>query len=254
MLFFIGVPVVTLEEKEGVFVPEAGGYSFSLAIKVREQFPEVGYFASLSSDIVGRTIINSLVKNQLFFDPDLIEANERSFIRFKEGDEVNDYGFFSSPVLLSEEKLVASLESNSDVKAVHLSAEGLFYQPLFSASLSAVSFHTPKPVIIIDPASSSFDSSKDIVRYKRQLREAFENASLLLLEKEDLEVAEMEEAEVKVPYVIFENEYTRFSDGFVCKGVSKAKLLAIMLEKECFGSVSEDPAFKGFDKIKDILA
>ena len=64
----------------------------------------------------------------------------------------------------------------------------------------------------------------------------------------------MEEAEVKVPYVIFEDEYTRFSDGFVCKGVSKAKLLAIMLEKECFGSVSEDPAFKGFDKIKDILA
>ena len=57
MLFFIGVPVVTLEEKEGVFVPEAGGYSFSLAIKVREQFPEVGYFASLSSDIVEEQLL-----------------------------------------------------------------------------------------------------------------------------------------------------------------------------------------------------
>lgn len=253
MLVFIGIAAsVMTEEEGGVFKATAGGYSLSLARAMRKRCPEIGFLSSVSPDIPGRVILDTLVGECIFFDPDLVDPSAGSFLRFISGSESRDYASASAPVTLKEESIVSSLASNSDIKAVHLSAEGLFYQPVCSASISAVSFHTPKPVIIIDPASSSFDHSRDEMRYRRQLREAFESASLLLLEPADLASAGLSEKDIKVPYVLFEAEHTVFSSGLIVPSpVSKAEVLGIMMEKELFGAVTEEPGFKGLENISE---
>lgn len=252
MLIFIGVAAVVLTEEEKSFRESAGGYSFCLASELRKRCPEVGFFASLSSDIPGRCIIDSLVERRIFFDPDLIDPSAPSYIRFVSGDESCDISSLSAPVSLQEEQLVTSLSTNSDVKAVHLSAEGLFYQPLFSSSLSAASFHNPKPVIIVDPASASFDHSKDEARYARQLREAVSSADLLLLEDGDLECAGLTLADIKTAYVFFKDDSTVFSNGLtIDKKLSKADVLSVLVSRELFGGVTSTPAFQGFDDISE---
>ena len=109
-----------------------------------------------------------------------------SFIRISDkGGRTTVYSTGSAPVSAQSQELLDSLRGNSDVDVIVLTSSALYYQPLYSSLLDAATFLEPRPTLIVDVASSSFEHP-DEKRYVKQLREAAGYAQLLILEEEDV--------------------------------------------------------------------
>lgn len=243
MIVFTGVASVILKRKEGaLFEAEAGGYSFSLARAVRALSPQTGFIAALSSDVPGQLIIDAMVKECIVFDPELIESDKSSAIIFREGETESRSFSLTAPVTLSEEALLNSYSTSSDIRAIHLSAEGLYYQPIFSSSLNAALFHAPRPVLIVDPASSTFPHP-DEARYQRQLKEAVNEADIVLLDESEKELA------VQGKSIIFADGYTDFGSFMIDRPLTKAQVLSVLNNRGCFGEGVEKPHFNGLSSL-----
>lgn len=164
-----------------------GGYVYGLARRLRNEVdPRVGLLCPLSNDGPGRVILESLVHEKLFFDPSLVSSSLTSFIRISDkGGRTTVYSTGSAPVSAQSQELLDSLRGNSDVDVIVLTSSALYYQPLYSSLLDAATFLEPRPTLVVDVASSSFEHP-DEKRYVKQLREAAGYAQLLILEEEDV--------------------------------------------------------------------
>ncbi len=212
------------------------GYSLDLASKVRRLFPQTSFYASLSSDEQGQVIFDKLIKERILFDPSLIKEDKKSMVI---GEDNSD----SAPLCLGAEELYEALEFGSDIKAVVLSSDALYYDSILFSALTALDRLSPSPVLIVDVASASFSHERDS-HYEENLQRALKRADIALLEDREKDMAALCSA-----YVLLEKDRTVFSDkhGSVLKeAMTKAEVLALLMKSECFGSALDAPRFEGF--------
>ncbi len=208
------------------------GYSLDLASELRSLFPRVSFYASLSSDEKGEVIFDKLIKEKILFDPSLVKADKKTM---EEGEDNSD----SAPLCLGADELYDALEFGSDIKAVVLAADSLYYDSVLSSALTALERLSPAPVLVVDVASSFVHDD-----YKANLQKALERADVVLLEESEAELIPLSSA-----YILFGKDNTVFADKNGTKEkevMTKAEALALLMEKDCFGSTLEKPHFKGF--------
>jgi len=209
----------------------AYGYTLSLASCVRAFYPEVAFYASLSSDEKGAGILDKLIKERLVFEPSLIKSDKRTMVYGKEEEN-------TAPLCLGAEELSEAISFNSNVKVLLVAADTLNYTVLVDNILSAYDSLEEKPVLLLDIASSSFEKKEG---YERNLERVLERAALVLLE-------EGEEVKGKAS-ITFAQDKTIYADSkgvFQREASSKAEVLGDLLNQEAFGSTLEEAHFEGF--------
>lgn len=202
MIYLAGIveSVLTLDGQSMSLTPS--GYLFNLACTLRKNVdPRVAILSRLSSDGPGRITLEKLVHEKIVFDPNLISPSLPSYLIVddREGRK-SVYSASSAPVTVSEEEILESLRSNSDVDIVALVAGALWYQPLFNSLLDAASFVTPRPVIALDVSSDTYEWT-DQSRLVRQIKTACQSADIIILSDADLSLFDEEDVSSLAPAV-----------------------------------------------------
>lgn len=202
MIYLAGIveSVLTLDGQSITLGPS--GYLFNLACELRKNVdPRVSILSRLSSDGPGRITLEKLVHEKIVFDPNLISPSLPSYLIVddREGRK-SVYSASSAPVTVSEEEILESLHSNSDVDIVTLVAGALWYQPLFNSLLDAASFVSPRPVIALDVSSDTYEWT-DQSRLVRQIKTACQSADLIILTDADTSLFEDEDVTFLAPSV-----------------------------------------------------
>lgn len=163
-----------------------GGRLYETAVDLRRNVDaRVGLLTKLANDGTGRMLIQSLVEEKIVFDPLLVDSSLASWLTVEDRDgRTVDYTSCSA-VYAQTDEILESLRGNSDVDIVSLVGSALYHQPLFSSLIDAVTFLTPRPVLVVDLSSSTF-SHPDNARLVRQVKSALEWADSLIIDKEDL--------------------------------------------------------------------
>ncbi len=191
MIYLAGIveSVLTIDGQSISLTPS--GYLFNLACELRKNVdPCIAILSRLSSDGPGRITLEKLVHEKIVFDPNLISPSLPSYLIVddREGRKIV-YSASSAPVTVSEEEILESLRSNSDVDIVTLVAGALWYQPLFNSLLDAASFVSPRPVIALDVSSDTYEWT-DQSRLVRQIKTACQSADIMILTDADLSLFE----------------------------------------------------------------
>ncbi len=86
---------------------------FARTLEIRREIPQVGLANALSDDPAGLYILDTLIKERIFFDPFMVKAGEKIA-------RDNDY---TSSSAATEEEALNSLRENSDVDVLYLPYE-----------------------------------------------------------------------------------------------------------------------------------
>ena len=196
MIYLAGIveSVLTLDGQSISLTPS--GYLFNLACELRKNVdPRIAILSRLSSDGPGRITLEKLVHEKIVFDPNLISPSLPSYLIVddREGRK-SVYSASSAPVTVSEEEILESLRSNSDVDIVTLVAGALWYQPLFNSLLDAASF------IALDVSSDTYEWT-DQSRLVRQIKTACQSADIMILTDADLSLFDEEDVSSLAPAV-----------------------------------------------------
>lgn len=216
MIFFSGVVEAHLTIDGEKSALKAGGYLYETARAVRRNVDSrVGILARLGNDGPGRIILESLVHDRIVFDPDLVCGDQPSFLVVEDMQgRTSCYSSFTCSTSASSQELTRSLDENSDVDIVVMCAGALYHQPLFSSILDAATFHTPRPMLVLDVASSTYDHPDD-VRLSRQIRQALSCADVLILGQDDMHLFDNEDVKTLAPEVFMVQgcSLSRWKDG-----------------------------------------
>lgn len=202
MIYLAGIveSVLTLDGQSISLTPS--GYLFNLACTLRKNVdPRVAILSRLSSDGPGRITLEKLVHEKIVFDPNLISPSLPSYLIVddREGRK-SVYSASSAPVTVSEEEILESLRTNSDVDIVALVAGALWYQPLFNSLLDAACFVSPRPVIALDVSSDTYEWT-DQSRLVRQIKTACQSADIIILTDADISLFDDEDVTSLAPSV-----------------------------------------------------
>ena len=193
-----------------------GGFLYETARAVRSSIdPRVGVLARLGNDGPGRITLEALVHDRLLFDPFLVSTDLPSYLVVEDRQgRTSCYSSFTCSTSASSQELTRSLDENSDVDIVVMCAGALYHQPLFSSILDAATFHTPRPMLVLDVASSTYDHPDD-VRLSRQIRQALSCADVLILGQDDMHLFDNEDVKTLAPevFMVQGGSLSRWKDG-----------------------------------------
>ena len=177
MIYFAGAAEMKLVVSADGLSLQPDGYLYNTANAVRQKAdPRVSILTKLSNDGPGRLLLEALVHDRIVFDPELLSLDLPSLLVAEDRlGRTSRYDSHCAQTAVSSEELLASLQNNSDVDTVVLAGTALYYQPLFSSLLDAVTFLNPRPFIVIDPAIDSYPHP-DEGRLMRQFSQAAQNA------------------------------------------------------------------------------
>jgi len=111
---------------------------FARTLEIRKEIPQVGLANALSDDPAGLYILDTLIKERIFFDPYLVKSGEKIAID-------NDYS--SSAIATGEEEL-NSLKENSDVDVLYLPYEILKEKRYLDAAKNCIDYYKDSFVLV----------------------------------------------------------------------------------------------------------
>ena len=218
MIYFAGAAEMKLVVSADGLSLQPDGYLYNTANAVRQKAdPRVSILTKLSNDGPGRLLLEALVHDRIVFDPELLSLDLPSLLVAEDRlGRTSRYDSHCAQTAVSSEELLASLQNNSDVDTVVLAGTALYYQPLFSSLLDAVTFLNPRPFIVIDPAIDSYPHP-DEGRLMRQFSQAAQNADCIVLRDGEAErLGTSPESAAPLVYLAARDGVSVYRDGKAC--------------------------------------
>lgn len=188
MIMMIGEALMDIKEKKAY----VGGSSLNSAVATSKLGGEAFYMGKISEDAYGKQIVNHLVDNFVFFEPEFCNAKEKTMYAettiSKEGNA--EYKFVyenTSTFSLTKEELEKYFYENKEVGCVVIGSISLMLNPLGKVIEDFVLKMDDKIKLVIDPnVRTGFDV--DLKDYRSRLLRLSKRSNLIKLREEDLDL------------------------------------------------------------------
>jgi len=186
MIMVIGEALMDIKENKAY----VGGSSLNIAVTSSRLGGESFYMGKISEDDYGKQIVNHLVDNFVFFEPEFCNAKDKTMYAettiSKTGNA--EYKFVyenTSTFSLSKEELEKYFYANKEVGCVVIGSISLMLDPLGKVIEDFVLKMDEKIKLVIDPnVRTGFDV--DLKDYRSRLLRLSKRSNLIKLSEEDL--------------------------------------------------------------------
>jgi len=186
MIMMIGEALMDIKEGKAY----VGGSSLNSAVAASRLGGESFYMGKISEDDFGKQIVNHLVDNFVFFEPEFCNAKEKTMYAettiSKEGNAEYEFVYKNTATFsLSKEELEKYFYENKEVGCVVIGSISLMLDPLGEVIENFVVNMDEKIKLVIDPnVRTGFDI--DMKDYRSRLLRLSKRSNLVKLSEEDL--------------------------------------------------------------------